>query len=91
MAALLSSLGAIVVLIAYGAHQLHWMDSDRVPYNLLNFVGGALLAYVALRPFQIGFVIMEGSWTIISAYGLARSLSAARRRSRPGGAPRPPA
>lgn len=72
---LLSSLGAILVLIAYGSHQLKWMRSDRVPYNLMNLVGGALLAYVALRPFQVGFFIMEGSWTVISSYGLVRSLA----------------
>lgn len=74
-AQILSSLGAILVLIAYGSHQLKWMRSDRVPYNLLNLIGGGLLAYIALRPFQIGFVIMEGSWTVISAYGFVRSLA----------------
>jgi hypothetical protein len=71
----LSSIGALVILIAYIGHQMKWMDSERASYNLLNTVGGAILAYVAIRPLQVGFVVLEGTWTVISLYALYRTLS----------------
>jgi len=71
---LLSTIGAVLVVLAYGAHQFHRIHSDRIAYNLVNFIGGGMLAYAAFRPFQLGFVIMEGFWTIISLYGLLRAI-----------------
>ena len=73
----LSSIGAIVILVAYIGHQMKWswMDSDKPTYNLLNAVGAAILAYVALRPLQVGFVVLEGTWTLISIYALYRTLT----------------
>jgi hypothetical protein len=73
----LSSIGAIVILVAYIGHQMKWgwMDSDKPVYNLLNAVGAAILAYVALRPLQVGFVVLEGTWTLISIYALYRTLT----------------
>ena len=74
---LLSSLGAALILVAYIGHQIKWkpMDSLRVPYNLLNTAGGAILAYIALRPLQVGFAVMESTWTVVSVMALFRALS----------------
>ncbi len=49
------------------------MDARRAAYNALNAVGAGLLAYVALRPFQAGFVVLESAWTLISVAALLRS------------------
>ena len=78
---LLSSLGAAIILVAYIGHQAKWkpMDSLRVPYNLLNTAGGAILAYIALRPLQVGFAVMETTWTVVSMMALYRAV--ARRRT----------
>jgi hypothetical protein len=64
--------GALLILVAYIGHQMEWMDSRKLPYNLLNAVGSAILAYVAFHPFQVGFVVLEVTWTVISIYALAR-------------------
>jgi len=64
--------GALFILIAYVGHQLNWMDSRKPAYNILNAVGSVILAYIALHPFQIGFVVLETSWVLISVYALAR-------------------
>jgi hypothetical protein len=64
--------GALLILVAYIGHQMEWMDSRKVLYNLLNAVGSAILAYIAFRPFQVGFVVLEVTWTVISIYALAR-------------------
>jgi hypothetical protein len=67
-----SFVGALAILIAYGGSQLGWMDPRSTTYNLCNAVGSAILAYLALHPFQIGFVILESAWTLISLYVLLR-------------------
>jgi hypothetical protein len=69
---LLSFVGALFILIAYVGHQLNWMDARRAAYNVMNAIGSAILAYIAFRPFQIGFVVLEVAWVLISVYALLR-------------------
>lgn len=71
---ILSTTGAMCCLIAYVGHQLHWIDSRKFLYNLLNVMGSGILGYVAFRPFQAGFVLMEGVWALVSLYALIKSL-----------------
>jgi len=73
---LLSFLGALLILIAYVGHQMKWVDSRRPFYNILNAVGSAILAYIAFHPFQVGFVMLEVTWALISVYALARYRTA---------------
>lgn len=70
-----SLVGAILILVAYVGHQLECMRPQSV-YNLMNAAGLGILAYIAFRPFQIGFIIMETSWVIISLYALLRARRA---------------
>ncbi|HTZ98349.1 MAG TPA: hypothetical protein VMB18_18230 [Terriglobales bacterium] len=67
-----SFVGALLILIGYAGHQLNWMDSRKPAYNVLNALGSAILAYIAFRPFQLGFVVMEVSWVLISLRALMR-------------------
>ena len=64
--------GALLILVAYAGQQMSWMDARKPAYNILNAVGSAVLAYIAFRPFQIGFVVLEISWALISVYALFR-------------------
>jgi hypothetical protein len=67
-----SFVGALLILVAYVGHQMRWMDARRGLYNLLNAVGSAILAYIAFHPFQIGFVVLEITWALISVYAIFR-------------------
>ena len=49
-----------------------WMDCRSPLYNILKAIGSAILGYVARHPFQIGFVLLEGAWVLISVYVLLR-------------------
>jgi len=69
----ISFIGALLVLIGYIGHQLKWMDSRKFSYNALNAVGSGILAYIAFSPFQVGFVVMEVTWIIVSLYAMGRS------------------
>lgn len=67
-----SFVGALLILVAYAGHQMRWMQSGKAAYNILNAVGSTILAYIAFHPFQIGFVVLEVTWTLISIYALLR-------------------
>lgn len=67
-----SFLGALLILLAYAGHQLGWIDARRPAYNVLNGVGSAILFWIALHPFQIGFVVLEAAWTLISIWAFIR-------------------
>ena len=70
----ISIAGALMVLTAYAAHQLRRMHSQTYVYQLLNLCGGALLCWAAFSTRQAGLILMEGAWTVISAYGVIRLL-----------------
>jgi hypothetical protein len=68
--------GALLILVAYVGHQMNWIDARKAGYNILNAVGSAILAYIAFHPFQVGFVVLEVTWVLISVCALARPRGA---------------
>ncbi len=69
---IVSFAGALLILVAYTGQQMNWMNARKPAYNMLNALGSAILAYIAFRPFQIGFVLLEVAWALISVYALIR-------------------
>jgi len=69
--------GAMLILVGYSGQQFGWMNPRKPTYNILNGVGSAILAYIAFHPFQIGFVLLEVTWTLISIYALFRGTKEA--------------
>jgi hypothetical protein len=67
---LISFVGALLILIAYVGHQTAWINARRPAYNILNAAGSVILFWIALHPFQIGFLVLEGVWTIVSLWAL---------------------
>jgi uncharacterized membrane protein len=68
--------GAVLILTAFTAVQLERMRPDSRLYLALNLVGSAILAVLALIGSQWGFVLLEGVWAVVSAWGLAVALRA---------------
>lgn len=75
---LISLLGAVVILGAYAALQSQKLQSETAAYQALNALGGALLCATAVAERQYGFILLEGAWTVLSLWGLARVLRANR-------------
>lgn len=67
-----SLLGALFVLAGYAAQHFKLISSDGLSYLMLNFIGGAMLCWVAIDSRQLGFIVMEGAWVLISLSGLWR-------------------
>ncbi|WP_329108444.1 hypothetical protein OG792_07205 [Micromonospora sp. NBC_01699] len=71
---LIEVLGALLILAAFAANQLRRMDPHSVRYLLLNVVGAGILAVLAAIHHSWGFLLLEGTWTIVSLISLAHTL-----------------
>jgi hypothetical protein len=76
--------GSLLILSAFAGSQMGRLDGHSLPYLLLNLVGSAVLAVIALADRSWGFLLLEGTWAIVSAVSLVRVLATAR------AAPAPP-
>lgn len=70
MAQVIQVVGALFVLAAFAASQLRELPTDSRLYLALNLVGSAILAILAVVEGQIGFLLLEGVWAIVSAWSL---------------------
>jgi len=71
---LIQIVGALLILLAFGAVQFNRMSPDSRMYLTLNLLGSIILAALALAASQWGFVLLETVWAIVSAWGLINAL-----------------
>ena len=62
--------GALMILTAFALNQFAGLDRHGVPYLVLNLIGAAILAVVAVQHGQWGFLLLQGVWAIVALWGL---------------------
>jgi hypothetical protein len=67
-------IGAVLILLPFAATQLGRMKTTSLAYQLLNLIGSGALTAVAVLERQYGFILLEGTWAVMSFVGLARLL-----------------
>lgn len=72
MGQLLQMTGALLVLAGFALAQTGRLDPASRGYLLLNLAGSLVLAIVAYRGAQWGFLVLEASWAAVSGGGLLR-------------------
>jgi hypothetical protein len=78
--------GALLVLAAFAAAQFGALTTQSTAYLLLNVAGATVLAAFAAADRQLGFLLLEGMWAIVSAWSLLRRREATD-MGRPDGRP----
>jgi hypothetical protein len=66
-----SVVAALLVLFPFAASQLGRLSTRTLAYQLMNLAGSSGLTAVAVIEQQYGFILLEGTWAIASAVGLA--------------------
>lgn len=81
MVQIISSFGSLAILAAYAAGQFKFLDPNSFRYVILNLVGSSILTAVAIIETQWGFLLLEGSWAIISLFSLIKLLRSVKTNS----------
>ena len=67
-----SIVGALLILLPFAGSQLGRLATTSAAYQVMKLVGSALLTAVAVLERQYGFVLLEGTWAVVSGAGLWR-------------------
>lgn len=78
---IISVIGSLAVLAAFGANQAGWIGPLNLKYTLLNAVGSGILAVVAIIESQWGFLLLETVWALVSIWGTLKILWGGRENS----------
>jgi fluoride ion exporter CrcB/FEX len=73
---LISVLGALMVLSAYGLLQGGIWRELNTGYLAFNIVGSLLLGIVAIVDQRVGFIFLEFAWAGLGLIGVARAVKA---------------
>ncbi len=71
---LVQIIGAVLILVAFAGAQFGRLDQRSISYLVLNLIGSAILAVLAAIGGQIGFLLLEGVWAIVSLWALIDEL-----------------
>jgi hypothetical protein len=71
----ISILGALAILGAYAANLLGWISPANLSYSVANLLGSAVLTVIAVIDQQLGFILLEGVWALVSLWGIVQVLS----------------
>jgi len=66
--------GVAILLAAFLLNLTGKLPAEGAPYLALNLVGAALAAWSSWLIQFMPFVLLEGTWALVAAFGLFRTL-----------------
>jgi len=76
MEQLVQIIGAILILVAFAGAQFGRLEQRSIAYLVLNLIGSLILAVLAAIENQLGFLLLEGVWSLVSLWSLVIELRA---------------
>ncbi|MGE5108709.1 MAG: CBU_0592 family membrane protein [Sphingobacteriales bacterium] len=70
---IIGATGVGLILIAYFCNIFNLIPKEGKLFFVLNIIGAGLACYASLLISYWPFVILEGTWTIVSLLGLIRT------------------
>jgi len=71
---IIGTVGVALTLIAYFSVIFNWLSGKSMLFFLLNIFGAGLACFASWLIHYWPFVILEGTWSIISLAGLIKNL-----------------
>ena len=71
---IIGSIGVALILIAYFLNTEGLIPVNGKLFYVVNIIGAALATYASYLINYWPFVILEGTWTMVSLYGLMRAM-----------------
>ena len=65
-------IGAVLILVAFIGAQRGSLPPSSRAYLVLNLVGSAILAVLAALDADLGFLLLETVWAVVSLWGLVQ-------------------
>jgi hypothetical protein len=66
--------GALLILVGFVLAQLRVWDTSAWGYLWVNLFGAGILAWVAFVGSQWGFFMLEGVWTLVTAWSIVTKM-----------------
>jgi len=71
---IIGSIGVAMILIAYFLNTENLIPVNGKFFYVVNIIGAVLACYASYLIAYWPFVILEGTWTLVSLYGLMRAM-----------------
>ncbi len=71
---LIGFIGVTILLVAFFLNLNNTISKDSKTYLFLNFIGAGLACLASVLMKYLPFIILEGSWTLVSALGLLKLM-----------------
>jgi hypothetical protein len=69
-------IGVAILLFAYFLNLNNKIDKSNLPYLMMNFIGAGLACFASVLMDYLPFIILEGSWTLVSGIGILKHIRA---------------
>lgn len=71
---LMGTIGVGLILFAYFLSTSRLLNADSKMFYLLNIIGSLLACYASYLIMYLPFIILEGTWALVSIYGLMKTM-----------------